>query len=467
MEMDTIAAIATAPGMAGISIIRVSGQKAIEIVDTIFKTKDGNSILSTMKSHTIRYGYIYDKDTIIDEVLVLYMAAPHSYTKEDVVEIDCHGGTLVTRKILETVIRHGASLAQPGEFTKRAFLNGRIDLSQAEAVMDLIYAKNEAARKNSLQQLRGSLLEKVRFLREMILRDTAYIEAALDDPEHMSFEGFSDCFLQHVKTELSQINELISTADDGRKIKEGLRTVILGKPNVGKSSLLNLLAGEERAIVTEIAGTTRDTIEEEIRLNGMTLLLMDTAGIRDTIDKVEQIGVERAKRAAKEADLILFMIDGSVEFDENDIQILTMLNQKEGSIPPVIILLNKTDLTQIVKEEAILGWIGMESSIPIISFSVRRQIGIKELETAIETLYLQGGVKEKEEIYLTNLRQKEAFEQARDSLYRVLKSIEIGMSEDFYSIDLMDAYEALGKITGESMDEDLINTIFREFCMGK
>lgn len=465
MEADTIAAVATAPGSAGISIIRVSGSKAVDIVDSVFRTKDKKSILSTMKTHTVRYGYIYDKDTMIDEVLVLYMAAPHSYTKENVVEIDCHGGTLVTRKILEIILSHGAILAEPGEFTKRAFLNGRIDLSQAEAVMDLIYAKNEAAHKNSFRQLRGALLEQIRSLRDMILKDTAYIEATLDDPEHMSFEGFADRLLEHIKTELAKINELISTAEDGRKMKEGVRTVILGKPNVGKSSLLNLLAKEERAIVTEIAGTTRDTIEEEILLDGVTLVLMDTAGIRDTVDKVEQIGVERARKAAKEADLILVMLDSSIPLDENDIQILTML--KEGSMPPVIFLLNKTDLAQAVRKEEIFKWLGKEFFAPIISFSVREQIGVKELEQTIEQLYFHGGVSSEEAIYLTNVRQITALKEAKESLSNVLESIQAGMSEDFYSIDLVDAYQALGKITGESMNEDLINTIFREFCMGK
>lgn len=466
METDTIAAIATAPGTAGIGVIRISGPQAIEITGRIFKNSHRESIVETMKSHTVRYGYIYDSETMIDEVLVLYMAGPKSYTREDVIEIDCHGGILATRKVFETIVRNGARPAEPGEFTKRAFLNGRIDLSQAEAVSELIQAKNEAALKNSVKQLRGSVFRKIQQVREAILRDTAYIEAALDDPEHILLEGFTEELEQRVVSDIEQIEELLQTAERGRKIKEGIRTVILGKPNAGKSSLLNLLTGEERAIVTDIAGTTRDTIEEEIQWKGITLLLMDTAGIRQTTDLVEQLGVERAKNAAKDADLILFVADSSVAFDENDKEILNLLKAGRQSGVPVIFLLNKSDLPQVLTEEEFRTQIGLPNA-KIIRFSAQDEAGIQELEQTIEQCYLKEEVKFNDEVYITSIRQKQALSEAKESLSQVLKSIKEGMPEDFYSIDLMDAYEALGKITGDSVDEDLINTIFREFCMGK
>lgn len=456
--VDTIAAIATASGNSGIGIIRVSGDEAIEIVDKIFKSVNSDKKLVNVKSHTINYGHIVDNDKVIDEVLVSVMNGPHSYTGEDVVEINCHGGMIVIRKILEIVLKNGARTAEPGEFTKRAFLNGRMDLSQAEAVMDVINAKNEFALSSSIEQLNGRVSEKIKSLREKIIYNIAFIESALDDPEHISIDGYSEKLSKILEEVNGELLRLINNFDNGRIVKEGVKTVILGKPNAGKSSLLNLLLGEERAIVTDIEGTTRDTLEESINLNGVFLNLIDTAGIRDSEDVVEQIGVNKAKELAEKSDLVIFVADASKELDENDKEIINLIKDKQA-----IVLLNKSDLGTIINEKNVSEF----DNKPVITFSAKTGDGLDELENKIRDLFYEGKVKYNDELYITNARQKESLINAKNSIEEVIKSVENDMPEDFYSIDLMDAYTYLGQIIGESVEDDLVNEIFSKFCMGK
>ncbi len=458
MKNDTIAAIATAVSNAGLSIIRISGENSLNIIDKIYRTKENNKKISEAASHTVHYGYIYDGDILIDEVMVLLMKGPKSYTKEDVIEIDCHGGIVVTKKILETIIKNGARLAEPGEFTKRAFLNGRIDLSQAEAVMDIINSKNDLSLKNSLNQLKGNILDKIKTIRSDILQDLAYIEAALDDPEHISLENFSIELKNNINNIIDDLNKLLKSSENGRLIKEGINTVILGKPNVGKSSLLNILVGSDRAIVTDIPGTTRDTLEESINLGGISLNIIDTAGIRKTEDTVEKIGVEKATKLAKEADLIIYVIDGSVNLDINDEMIMNIIKNRKA-----VILLNKSDLEVVVEENTIREKLDKD----IIQISAKENKGIEDLEKWIIDNCFQGNIEFNDEIYITNIRQKNALSDSIQSLKNVLYSIENKMPEDFYSIDLMNAYEVLGEIIGETVNEDLVDTIFSDFCMGK
>ena len=456
--VDTIAAIATASGNSGIGIIRVSGDEAIEIVDKIFKSVNSDKKFVNVKSHTINYGHIVDNDKVIDEVLVSVMNGPHSYTGEDVVEINCHGGMIVIRKILEIVLKNGARTAEPGEFTKRAFLNGRMDLSQAEAVMDVINAKNEFALSSSIEQLNGRVSEKIKSLREKIIYNIAFIESALDDPEHISIDGYSEKLSKILEEVNGELSRLINNFDNGRIVKEGVKTVILGKPNAGKSSLLNLLLGEERAIVTDIEGTTRDTLEESINLNGVFLNLIDTAGIRDSEDVVEQIGVNKAKELAEKSDLVIFVADASKELDENDKEIINLIKDKQA-----IVLLNKSDLGTIINEKNVSEF----DNKPVITFSAKTGDGLDELENKIRDLFYEGKVKYNDELYITNARQKESLINAKNSIEEVIKSVENDMPEDFYSIDLMDAYTYLGQIIGESVEDDLVNEIFSKFCMGK
>ena len=454
---DTIAAVSTAMAPGGIGIVRISGKEAFSVGDQIYRGKNGKK-LSEQRANTVHYGFVEEKGERIDEVLAVILKGPHSYTGEDTVEIDCHGGVLAMKRILEAAFRAGARPAQPGEFTRRAFLNGRMDLSQAEAVMDLIQAKNEYALKNSLRQLQGSVRQEIQEIRENILYEIAYIESALDDPEHMSLDGYRERLEHTVKQQKKRIEKLIAGSGEGKFLQEGIKTVILGRPNAGKSSLLNLLAGEEKAIVTEIEGTTRDIVEEQINLRGITLRLLDTAGIRESESRVEQIGIERAKEQAKDADLILYMVDSSMPLDENDEKIMELIREKRA-----IVLLNKNDLERKVSEKDLEGRV--ES--PIVSVSVRENRGIEELEDQIQELFFHGKISFNDEIYITNLRHKQALEAADSSLKLVEQSIADQMPEDFYSIDLMDAYESLGKILGESVGEDLINEIFSKFCTGK
>ena len=482
---ETIAAVATALNDSGIGIIRVSGDDAIEIVNKIYRSPGKKKNLVEFDSHTINYGFIYDGDELIDEVMVSIFKAPRSYTAEDTVEINCHGGVLVTNKVLEVVIHNGARIAEPGEFTKRAFLNGRIDLSKAEAVMDIISAKNDFAYKSSLKQIRGSLYNLIKELRSEILFEIAFIESALDDPEHISLDGYQEQLDEKLNVIIKKVKRLYDTADNGKMLKEGINTVIVGKPNAGKSSLLNILVGEEKAIVTDIAGTTRDMIEESIKLSGIGLNIIDTAGIRKTEDTVEKIGVERAKEVAADADLIIYVVDASVPLDKNDSEIIKLIKGKN-----VIVLLNKSDLNSLVDENIILSNLHQsvdvvgnqeyfdnhiydvkfkkfDDNIKIIKTSTKENFGIDVLEETIKEMFFKGDIKINDEIMLTNLRQKESVKDALDSLLLVKKSLENNMPEDFLSIDLMGAYSSLGYVIGEEIGEDVVNEIFSKFCMGK
>lgn len=457
MRTDTIAAIATGMTNSGIGIVRISGPDAVSIADRLFYMKNGKK-LSDMDTHTIHYGFIKDRDEIIDEVMVIIMRGPKSYTREDIVEIDCHGGIYVVKKILETVIQYGARPADPGEFTKRAFLNGRIDLSQAESVIDLIYSQNDFALKSSVKQLSGALSSAVKEMREQIIHEIAFIESALDDPEHISLDGYPETLKGIVQNIKNNVEILISTSDNGRILREGISTVIVGKPNAGKSSLLNTLLGEDRAIVTEIAGTTRDVLEEQINLGGILLNVTDTAGIRETDDVVEKIGVEKAKKYMDDADLIIYVVDTSTELDENDHEIMGMLKNR-----PSVILMNKSDLQALTTAEDVKKYVDKK----IIPVSVKERTGIDELERVIKEMFFDGKVVCNDEIYITNIRHKIALQETLHSLNLVIKSIEDEMPEDFYSIDLMNAYKELGSIIGEEVEDDLVNEIFSKFCMGK
>lgn len=506
MRTDTIAAIATAFSESGIGIIRISGADAVEIVDTVFfsrkdfdewsrfqkagreKTDFHKSYsLLDAKTYTMHYGYILDGRTVLDEVLVSVMKAPKSYTAENVVEINCHGGILILQKVMELLVERGARVAEPGEFTKRAFLNGRIDLSEAEAVMDLIQSKNEFSMQASIGQLKGSVSSVIKELRSKIIYEIAFIESALDDPENYSTEGYDgklSCILEEID---KKIKNLIDHADDGRILTEGIHTVILGKPNAGKSSFLNELLGEERAIVTDIAGTTRDVLEENIRLGGISLHIVDTAGIRETVDTVEKIGVEKARKYAAEADLIIYIVDSSVDLDQNDEEIFRILKSKR-----FIVLLNKSDLEMAVTEKEIVdklknlfadatddkencsniteitdGENRISERCNIIKISALKHQGLDEFTEVIKKMFFGGEVSFNSEVIITSMRHKEALLEARESISMVRQSIEAGMSEDFYSVDLMNAYTALGRIIGEEVGDDLVNEIFEKFCMGK
>ena len=458
MKTDTIAAIATAMSNSGIGIVRISGDEALDVADRIFRPKKGSRKVSDMETHTIHYGYVTDGDEVIDEVMLLIMKAPRSYTCEDTIEIDCHGGVLVMKKILETVLKYGARPAEPGEFTKRAFLNGRIDLSQTESVIDVINAQNELALKSSVSQLQGAVLEKIKAIRAVVLHEIAFIESALDDPEHVSLEGYPEQLHEIMSDAHSKVKKLLDSSDNGKMLKEGINTAIVGKPNAGKSSLLNILVGEERAIVTEIAGTTRDILQEQIQIGGIGLNVIDTAGIRDTEDIVEKIGVNKSREYIEKADLIIYVVDSSTELDENDQEIIEAIQNKKA-----IVLLNKSDLD--AKTDASV--LQTQLSKPILSISAKNNTGIHELETLIEEMFFSGKLSFNDEVYITNIRQKNALAEAQNSLKMVLQSIADGMPEDFFTIDMMNAYEALGTIIGESVGEDLVNEIFSKFCMGK
>lgn len=469
MKSDTIAAIATGMTNSGISIIRVSGPKAVSVVDDIFVLKSGRHILKDVASHTIHYGFIYEKNEMIDEVMVSVMRAPKSFTMEDTVEINCHGGVLVTKKILETVILHGARLAEPGEFTKRAFLNGRIDLTKAEAIMDLIEAKSEYALKSSAKQLSGAVYDTVMDLRKKIIYEIAFIESAIDDPEHISLDGYNEKLMTVIDEVLLKVNHLLEQSKNGVLLKNGIDTVIVGKPNAGKSSLLNRLVGQEKAIVTDVAGTTRDVLKESILLHGICLNLIDTAGIHETEDKVEKIGVDRAKDFAKDADLIVYVVDSSVSLDESDQEIMDLIHDKK-----TIILLNKSDLDSVTDEDVLRNAFELYTSeedfsniCRVIKTSTKENTGIDLFEDTIKEMFFDGNISMEDEIYITSLRQKEQLYETKKSLELVKQSLFDEMPEDFYSIDLMNAYTSLGLIIGEEVEDDLADEIFSKFCMGK
>ena len=454
---DTIVAISTAMAPSGIGIVRLSGPDAIQIADRVYVNPKGKK-LSGQNGYTIHYGNVCENGEVIDETLAMLMRAPHSYTGEDTVEFDCHGGVLATKRILEAIVHAGARPAEPGEFSRRAFLNGRIDLTQAEAVMDIIAAKNDHALRSAQHQLKGSVSGKISDIRQKLLHETAHIEAALDDPEHMSLDGYVEDMRQVIMAQRKSLERLLESADSGKFMSEGIKTVIVGKPNAGKSSLLNLLIGEEKAIVTDIAGTTRDILEEQINIKGITLRLLDTAGIRDASDVIEKIGVERAKEQVKDADLVLYVVDGSVALDDNDFEIMKLIKDRKS-----VVILNKNDLSTIVTSEELERATGT----PVISMSAKNSEGIDELEDQIEKMFFHGGISFNDEIYITNVRHKTCIEEAIRSLELVLQSMDDDMPEDFWSIDLMGACDSLGQITGETTSEDLVNEIFSSFCMGK
>lgn len=458
MTTDTITAISTSLTNSGIGIIRISGDDAFAIIRKIMRNQSGQPCLNKINSHTVKYGFIYDGETPIDEVLVLFLEAPHTYTRENIVEIDCHGGVFVMQKVLETVLKNGAKLAEPGEFTKRAFLNGRIDLSQAESVIDLINSENDFARKSSLEHLGGQIGIKIKDLRQQLIHQIAYIESALDDPEHISLDGYPHRLKSIVDDLLIDVDNLINKSEDGCLLKQGIETVIVGKPNVGKSSLLNYLTGEDRAIVTDIAGTTRDILKETIKLDDLTLNIIDTAGIRETNDKVEMIGVQKSQQYMEQADLIIYIVDASTSIDENDLGIIKKLQNRH-----VIVLLNKMDLKIATNKVQIEDYL----DVPIIECSILEETGIQQLREKVKEMFLSGEIDYNDQIYITNLRQQSALKETEKSLQLVNQSIENQMPEDFYSIDLMNAYESLGQITGETVGEDLVNEIFSKFCMGK
>ena len=459
MIKDTICAIATGLTSSGISIIRVSGPSALSIVDSLFVNSKNEHVLSSIESHTMRYGFLLDGEKIIDEVLVSYFKGPRSFTAEDTVEINCHGGIFVTNQILELVVKNGARLASPGEFTKRAFLNGRIDLTKAEAVMDVISSENALSLRSSISQLRGSVYNLIKGIRSDIIYEIAFIESALDDPEHISLDGYREKLRKTVDLNINRVNELIKSADTGRLIKDGIKTVIVGKPNAGKSSILNMISGTDRAIVTDIAGTTRDIIEEKIRLGDVNLLLYDTAGIRDSDDIVEQIGVKKALEYSKDADLIIYVVDSSTVLDDNDIHIQSILKDKKS-----LVLYNKSDLESKVSIEDIEKLL---PGIAVIKTSAILEEGLDELSLVIKDMFVKKEIQNSNEVVITSLRQKESLMNAKASLEQVLVSLDNDMPEDFYSIDLMSAYSYLGNIIGEEISDDLVNEIFSKFCMGK
>ncbi|WP_026476762.1 tRNA uridine-5-carboxymethylaminomethyl(34) synthesis GTPase MnmE [Alkaliphilus transvaalensis] len=458
---DTITGIATAHGEAGIGIVRISGEKALAIADKIFKPFKGKELLSQFPSRRLTYGYIINPSTNekIDEVLIVYMDAPHTYTKEDIVEINCHGGMISIKRILELVMRQGARMAEPGEFTKRAFLNGRIDLAQAEAIMDLISAKTDKGFDVALDQLEGSLSKRVEEFRNEVLELLAHIEVSIDFSEEDVDEIALDLLLNRSIELEKKLNKLLETADTGKIIRDGLSTVIVGKPNVGKSSLLNTLLRESRAIVTDIPGTTRDVIEEHLNIKGIPLKLIDTAGIRETQDIVEKIGVEKSKAFFNKADLIIFMLDASRELTEEDLEIINLIKEKKA-----LVLLNKIDLPAKIDLEKISSLISKKR---VIEISLVDKVGIDQIEEYLEEMVYKGEVKAKDTLLVTNARHKNALERALTSLQDGINAIRNRLPMDFIEVDFKNTWDFLGEITGDTMGEDLIDHIFQNFCIGK
>ena len=503
LQSDTIAAIATGLSESGIGIIRVSGPEALPIGDRMFRNKNNQRVLLSYAPGTIHFGFIVDpdaQDEIIDEVMVTVMHHPHSYTTEDTVEINTHGGVYLMNRILELALNNGARMAAPGEFTKRAFMGGRIDLARAEAVMDLISSNNEFARKTSIAQLEGSVSKRIRALREKILYEIAFIESALDDPENYSMDGYPDRLSGKCNEIIEELNRIIDFSENGRILKEGIRTVIVGRPNAGKSSLLNYLSGQERAIVTDIPGTTRDTLEESVRLGDLVLNITDTAGIHKTEDTVEKIGVERAVKATERADLILMMLDTSIGIDEEDREIVRLQVRRLREGIRCIVLMNKSDLPSKTSAEEVRNLFRMPGIVPdsaeegsaeeyknagtrtevedkkvnityknveFMSISLTTGEGMDYFKNRVAQMFRTGELTAKNEVFLSNVRQKQEAVQALQSLKLVRNSIEQGLSEDFFSIDLMNAYTSLGRILGEAVEDDLVEEIFSRFCLGK
>ncbi|AYD41377.1 tRNA uridine-5-carboxymethylaminomethyl(34) synthesis GTPase MnmE [Clostridium fermenticellae] len=457
-EFDTIAAISTGLSESGISIVRVSGDNALKIVGSIFRTRN-NKDLNDIKPYTMRHGFIVERETgdILDEVLVSYMKAPKSFTAEDTVEINCHGGIISTKRILEEVIRQGARIAEPGEFTKRAFLNGRIDLSQAESVMDIISAKTELSMKSAVKQSRGALSEKINEIREELLETIAHIEATVDYPEDDLEEITASDVSLKLKSIIEKMSEILSTAEEGKIIREGLNVVIVGKPNVGKSSLLNYLLHEKRAIVTEVPGTTRDIIEEYINISGIPVKIIDTAGIRETNDLVEKIGVNKSKEKINQADLVILLLDLSRELDNEDRKIIEFIKDKK-----YIVLLNKSDL-EVKMDITELNKLNQDY---VMKTSIKTGKGVELLKDIIKNLFFNGEINSKGFI-LTNTRHKEALIRGKESCMQAIQALNDTSAIDLASIDIRDAWSSLGEILGETLQEDIINKIFSQFCLGK
>lgn len=456
---DTIAAISTAPGVGGIGIIRVSGIDAIQIVDKVFKSASKKTLMES-PSHTIHYGHIVNKENkVIDEVLVMLMKAPKTFTREDVVEINCHGGPVPLEAVLMEVIRNGARLADSGEFTKRAFLNGRIDLAQVEAIMDIIEAKTEVSLSQAVNQLEGKLSKQIKAYQDSLIQIIARIEVSIDYPEYDEDEPLANDFVDDIKVLNNQLKQLLATADTGKMIREGVKTAIVGQPNVGKSSLLNALLEENKAIVTDIPGTTRDVVEAYLNIDGMPFLLLDTAGIRETEDVVEKIGVERSKESIEKADLILMLIDGSRALDEEELDIIREIKNKD-----VIFVLNKTDLDPVITQEMLEEYTGGH---PIIPISAMKQNGLDALRQGMKQFIVKQGISIGQEATISNQRQKQSLVKAIESLNKVEDTIEMGMPEDCIAIDLHDAYGHLGNIVGEALKDQIIGELFSRFCLGK
>ncbi|WP_273328047.1 tRNA uridine-5-carboxymethylaminomethyl(34) synthesis GTPase MnmE [Vallitalea guaymasensis] len=460
MVNNTIAAISTSLSASGIGIIRISGEDAIIIADKLFVSKKNKKLIE-QKTHTIHYGNIIDPESneIIDEVLVSVMKEPNTYTKENIIEINCHGGVIVMQKILHLVLSNGARLAEPGEFTKRAFLNGRMDLSSAEAVIDIINAKTELSLESSVNQLKGNIYREIKNIRSKLIELIAHIEASIDYPEYDYEELGEDMVLNNLDGIKEKVSKLLNSADDGKIIREGIKTVIVGKPNVGKSSLMNALLNEDRAIVTDVAGTTRDVLEEYMNIKGIPLRIIDTAGIRETEDIVEKIGVNKSEELVQEADLVIMMLDASSDLTEEDRYIFNLIKNKK-----TIVLLNKIDLPVRITEEFVNEEV---KNTKIISTSLKDNKGLDDIEKAIKDMFLIGDINFNDNLYITNIRHKVSLENAIDSLNSVKESIEMGMPEDCWSIDLKNSYDYLGEITGDSVNDDIIHQIFSQFCLGK
>ena len=455
---DTIAAIATAPGEGGIGIIRISGEKSLQVAQSIFKSKSGKMI-KDYNARTLIYGTVVDNEKVIDEVLVAYMKGPNSYTAEDVIEINCHGGFISVKKILELILSKGVRLAEAGEFTKRAFLNGRIDLSQAEAIIDVIKSKTDMAHEVAQSQLEGSLAKKIKDLRMNVTEVLAHLEVSIDFAEE-DVEEITYQTLEEKALELrNEIKKLYDTAESGKILRDGLKTVIVGKPNVGKSSLLNSILGENRAIVTDIAGTTRDVIEEFVNIKGIPLKIVDTAGIRETEDVVEKIGVEKSRESFSTADLVIMVLDASRKLSEEDMEILESLKNKK-----TIVLLNKMDLEPQIELEKIEEFVNSED---IIKISALKHQGIEELQDKIEAMVYHGSVKNSSNLMITNSRHKDALFKAYESINDAISAIEQRMPYDFIEVDFKNIWDYLGYINGDTVQEDVLDTIFSNFCIGK